>query len=82
MYSDGDEIYTKIVAFDDIYNFVVQTFFIWSHLRIQKVDILSGSGYRKLRSGPYINFFSPKMTSNEKSLNYKVVDIVESYNFV
>jgi hypothetical protein len=24
---DGDEIYTKIVIFDDIYNFVVQTFF-------------------------------------------------------
>jgi hypothetical protein len=24
---------------------------------------------------------SPKMTSNEKGLNYKVVDLVESYNF-
>jgi hypothetical protein len=43
MNSDGDEIYTGIVAFGEIYNFVVQTFFIWSHLRTQKVDILSNS---------------------------------------
>jgi hypothetical protein len=26
MNSDGDKIYMKIVAFDEIYNFVVQTF--------------------------------------------------------
>jgi hypothetical protein len=26
--SDGDKLYTKLVAFDEIYNFVVQTFFI------------------------------------------------------
>jgi hypothetical protein len=26
MNSDGDEIYTKIVVFDEIYNFVVRTF--------------------------------------------------------
>jgi hypothetical protein len=32
MNSDEDKIYTKIVSFDEIYNFVVQTFFIWSHL--------------------------------------------------
>jgi hypothetical protein len=25
---DGDKLYTKLVAFDVIYNFVVQTFFI------------------------------------------------------
>jgi hypothetical protein len=24
--SDGDKLYTKLVAFDEIYNFVVQTF--------------------------------------------------------
>jgi hypothetical protein len=36
MNSDGDEIYTKIVAFDDIYNFVVQTVLIWIHLWTQK----------------------------------------------
>jgi hypothetical protein len=27
MNSDEDKIYTKIVDFDEIYNFVVQTFF-------------------------------------------------------
>jgi hypothetical protein len=36
MNSDEDKIYTKIVAFGEIYNFVVQTFFIWSHLWTQK----------------------------------------------
>jgi hypothetical protein len=28
-----------------------------------------------------INFLIPKMTSNEKTLNYKVVDLVEIYKF-
>jgi hypothetical protein len=36
MNSDGDKIYMKIVAFDEIYNFVVWTFFIWSHLVAKK----------------------------------------------
>jgi hypothetical protein len=26
MNSDGDKLYIKIIAFDEIYNFVVQTF--------------------------------------------------------
>jgi hypothetical protein len=39
------------------------------------------AGYRKLRSGHYINYLSPKIISNEKSLNYKVVDLVGSYKF-
>jgi hypothetical protein len=46
MNSDENKIYMKIVAFDEIYNFVVQTFFIWSHLETQKIDILSRSGFR------------------------------------
>jgi hypothetical protein len=50
----------KIVAFDEIYNFVVQRFFIKSHLHTQIIDTLSRSG---------------------KTLNYKVVDLIESYNF-
>jgi hypothetical protein len=36
MDSDGDKIYTKLIAFDEIYNFVVQIFFISSHLGAQK----------------------------------------------
>jgi hypothetical protein len=47
MNSGEDKLYTKLVTFDEIYNFVVQTFFIWSHLVAQKIDILSTSGYRK-----------------------------------
>jgi hypothetical protein len=33
------------------------------------------------RSVQYINFFSLKMTSNEKSLNYKVADLFKNYKF-
>jgi hypothetical protein len=40
------------------------------------------SGYQKLRSGRYINFLNPKMTSNENSLNYKVVDLSKATSFV
>jgi hypothetical protein len=43
--------------------------------------MLSRSGYRKLRSEQYINYLSPKMTSNGKNLNYKVVNLVESYKY-
>jgi hypothetical protein len=31
--------------------------------------------------GEYIDYLTMKMTSNGKILNYKVVDLVESYNF-
>ena len=31
MDSDGDKIYTKIIDLDEIYNFAIQTFFIWNH---------------------------------------------------
>jgi hypothetical protein len=36
MNSDGYKLYTKLLAFDEIYNFVVQTCFIWSHLDAKK----------------------------------------------
>jgi hypothetical protein len=68
----------KLVVFDDIYNFVVQTFFIWSYLETQKIDRLLFSVSRSVQ---YINFFSLKMTSNEKMLNYKVADLSENYKF-
>ena len=40
---DGDKLYIKIVDLDEIYNFVVQTFFIWSHLGAQIIDNCSKS---------------------------------------
>jgi hypothetical protein len=49
--SDEDKIYTKIVTFDEIYNFVVQTFFIWNHLWTQKINVLSISQFMVSRSG-------------------------------
>ena len=38
MNSDGDKLYMKIVDLDEIYNFIVQIFFIWSHLGAQIID--------------------------------------------
>ena len=35
---DGDKLYMKIVDLDEIYNFIVQIFFIWSHLGAQIID--------------------------------------------
>jgi hypothetical protein len=46
-----DKIYIEITAFDEVYNFAVQIFSIWSHLEVGKNDILPRCGYRKLRFG-------------------------------
>jgi hypothetical protein len=43
MNSDGGKLYMKIVEFDEIYKFVVQNFYIWSHLHSQIIDKLSRS---------------------------------------
>jgi hypothetical protein len=45
MNSNGDTLYMKIIDFDEIYNFVVQTFFIWSHLQTQIINILFRSQF-------------------------------------
>jgi hypothetical protein len=80
MNSDEDKFYMKIVAFDEIYSFVVQNFFIWSNIVSQKMIY-----YQISILYPYLGsisfLFCLKMTSNEKSLNYKVIDLIESYNF-
>jgi len=38
MNSYGDKIYMKIIELNEIYNFVVKIFFIWSHLGAQIID--------------------------------------------
>ena len=38
MNPDEDKLYIKIVDLDEIYNFVVQTFFIRIHLGAQIID--------------------------------------------
>jgi hypothetical protein len=48
--SNGGKLYMKIVAFDEIYNFVVQSFSIWSHLHSQIIDKLSRSQLAVFRS--------------------------------
>ena len=35
---NGNKLYMKIVDLDEIYNFLVQTFFIWSNLSAQIID--------------------------------------------
>jgi hypothetical protein len=79
MNSDRDEIYTKIVAFDDIYNFVIQSFFIWSHLRTQKVDIRSRSQFRVSRI--VYRRLEYEDDFKWKKFELQIVDLVESYNF-
>jgi hypothetical protein len=62
MNSDGDKIYMKIVAFDEIYNFVLSTFFIWSHLVAKKTIYYPDLNFRYPNLGS-ISFFSGlKMT--------------------
>ena len=34
MDSDGDKIYTKIIDLDEIYHFVIQTFFICNYFGV------------------------------------------------
>jgi hypothetical protein len=43
MNSDRNKLYTKLITFDEVYNFVVQTFFISNQLRAQIIDIPSRS---------------------------------------
>jgi hypothetical protein len=45
--SDG-KLCMKLAAFDKIYNFVVQSFFISRYLKAQIIDILSRSTWRVL----------------------------------
>jgi hypothetical protein len=51
MNSDGGKLYMKIVAFNEIYNFVVQSFSILSHLHTQIIDTLFRYEDCKLRFG-------------------------------
>jgi hypothetical protein len=50
--SDGATLYMKIVAFNEIYNFVVQISSIWSHLRSLIIDKLSRSPSSRQRQSP------------------------------
>ena len=36
---DDDKLYIKIIALDEIYNFVVETFFIWNCLGSQNTVV-------------------------------------------
>jgi hypothetical protein len=73
MNSDGGKFYMKIVALDEIYNFVVQSFSIWSHLQTQIIDTLFSHDDCELRSVLFIDYLTMEMISNGKTLNYKIV---------
>jgi hypothetical protein len=51
MNSDEDKLYMKIIVFDEIYNFVDQTFFIGNHIQTQIINIPSRSQLLVSRSG-------------------------------
>jgi hypothetical protein len=79
MNSDRDKTYMKIVAFDDICNFVVQFFHLKSSCG-KKNDTHPYLNFQYLELGS-ISFFKPLDDYKWKNLNYKVIDFVESYNF-
>jgi hypothetical protein len=81
MNSDEDKFCMELVVFDEVYNFVVQTFFIRSHLGAKKWYTVEISVFQYPDLDNISIFLSLKMTSNEKSFNHKVVDLVESYKF-
>jgi hypothetical protein len=98
MNSDGDKIYMKIVAFDEIYNFVLSTFFIWSHLVAKKryTTQISIFGiqiwvvYHFFPASRWLfgiqiwvvyDFFRSQAEFKWKKMNYKVIHLVERYDF-
>jgi hypothetical protein len=69
----------KIVVVVEIYNFLLQIFFIWSQLE-EVIDILWRSKIWILN----LNIISIIWASNwiqKDGLNYKVVDLIEIHNF-
>jgi hypothetical protein len=62
---DGDKLYTKLLTFNEIYNFVVQFFSICSHLGAQ----ITSWGSNNLKS---YQLFEPT-TSNWKNLTTKLI---------
>jgi hypothetical protein len=79
--SDGGKLYMKTVAFDEIYNFVVQFFF---HL---KSSSLTNNRYtiqiRRMQTEIWRVVYRLFNYEDFKRKNFerKVVDLVESYNF-
>ena len=83
MMSDEDELYTKVVVHDEIYNFVVQYFLIWDHLDVQ---IYTTRFYRVNTKGVHM------LQSHEcgvvvkdlewRSAKTKVVDVKKLGNFI
>jgi hypothetical protein len=83
MNSDGDKFYTKLVAFHEIYNFVFQTCFIWSHFAAQKIDILSRSDIENRDLETSLNYkIETRNDFIETGFNYKIVDLVEGCKFL
>jgi hypothetical protein len=58
---DGDKVYTKLVAFHEIYNFVVQTFFIEVILGLKKLIYCPDLSFRYL-----VNYFFSKIDIKSK----------------
>jgi hypothetical protein len=77
---DRDKLYTKLIALDEIYNFVVQTFsfevILWLKKLIYYPDRDTGN-----QIWTVYQFFESRDDFKRKSLNYKVVHLVKSYTF-
>jgi hypothetical protein len=63
--SNKDKLYTNLVTFDEIYNFVIQFFFSFEVILGLKQLIYCPYLDTENRDMDNISFFSLKMTSNE-----------------
>jgi hypothetical protein len=67
----------NIVAFDEIHNYLIT----YISIRVHMNERWFFKGYAAKRRNFFVIYLSIKMIPNEKSLDYKFLDIVESYNF-
>jgi hypothetical protein len=80
MNSDGDKLYRKFVAFNEIYNFLVQTFSFEVILRLKKLIYCPDLDTENWDLDSIL-IFGAQDNFKWKSLKYKVVDLVKNYKF-
>ena len=67
-------IKTKVIDIDELYNFVIDDFFIWNHLVFENI-VWSCHNLK-------FKFYIGQSNSDEKITKIKLVDLNKLYNFV
>ena len=76
---DWNDFYIKIVALDEIYNFVILSFFIWGRFEALQIHYKSICIVRNLCLE---KLYFLHVTSDENDLYMKIVVLNEIYSFV